>query len=296
VARPRRGPSPRPFPRTAGGGRSPVALALALALLACSAQARRVEAANDARRAGHPREALAGYQEVLGDLGEGRLPARDDALRLAALTHAADVSYLELGDFTQALSYYRRVVALYPGTPDAWRARAVLGDIYVERLRDREAAIAQWSELAKSDAPDAGAYQLRVAREYLAVKNYEQARTEARALRDRWPTSPLADDAQLLAGEAWALDGHPDEAQRALQALLDGGPAPEVAARALEAQAHLAAEDGRHERALELYSRALASHPNPESIQLAIAKVRARRDHSRTVKPGDRAAVFHAPH
>jgi tetratricopeptide (TPR) repeat protein len=264
--------------------------------LACSGASRRLDEANEARHAGRPREALAGYQEVLVELGEARLPERDAELRLRALRYAADVSYLELGDYTQAVSYYRRIVALYPDTDAAAKARAVTGDIYKERFSDRMAAIAQWAAIAAGDGPEAAAFQLKVAREYLDLKNWEQARTEARILRERWPTSELGDEAQLLTAQAWALEKRSDEAQRAFQALLERRPPPDVAARAREGQAHLAAQDGRLDRALELYAEALVGHPNPETIRLAMDRVRARREHARTVKPGDRAAVFDEHH
>jgi tetratricopeptide (TPR) repeat protein len=267
-------------------------VSLALALLACGGPSRRLDEANAARHAGRAREALAGYQEVLAELGDGRLPPGDADVRRRALAYAAQIAYLEIGEFTQAVSYYRRLVALYPGTPDAWQARAVIGDIFRDRLQDPQGAIAQWAELAASDAPDAAAYQLRVAREYIALKNWRQARTEARALQDRFPTSELADEAQLLTAQAWVLEKRPDEAQRAFQALLDRRSRPDVAARALEGQAHLAAEDGRFDRAIELYALALPGHPSPDTIRTAIAKVRERRDRSRTVKPGDRAAAL----
>jgi tetratricopeptide (TPR) repeat protein len=274
-------------------GRPARAVWLALGLaLACSAAARRLDDANAARHAGRPKEALAGYQEVLAELGDGRLGDRDAALRLKALRYAADVSYLELGDFQGALSYYRRIVALYPRTEDAWKARAAAGDIFRDRFGDRVAAITQWADIAASEAREAPAFQLRVAREYLDAGDYSQARTEARILRERWPTSDLSDEAQLLTAQAWALEKRGDEAQRAFQALLERRPRPDVAARALEGQAHLAAQDGKLDRALDLYGRALAGHPSPDTIRRAIDSVEKRRQAARTVHPGDRAAAL----
>ncbi len=272
----------------------PALLATSLLLLcACGGAARRLDEANAARYAGRPREALAGYQQVLGELGEGKLARRDAGLRLRALKYAADVSYLEVGEFTQAVSYYRRIVALYPGTPEAWRARAITGDIYRERFDDPVAAIAQWADVAASDAAQAPEFQLKVARAYLDLKNWEQARTEARLLRERWPTSEKADEAQLLTAQAWALEQRRDEAQRAFQALLDRQPRPDLAAGALEGQAHIAAQQGKLARAIELYTQALAMHPNPASIRLAIEKVRERRQRARPgAPPGDRGTAF----
>ncbi|GEJ57673.1 tetratricopeptide repeat protein [Anaeromyxobacter diazotrophicus] len=267
-------------------------VALAAALLACGGAARRLDGANAARRAGKPAEALAGYQEVLAELGEGRLPEGDAALRLKALRGAGDVAYLELGDFTQAVSYYRRVVALYPGTEEAWKARAMTGDIYLQRFGDAMGAIAQWADIAQGDAPEASAYQLKVATAYLDLRNYEQARTEARLLRERWPDSDVADEAQLLTAQAWALEKRSDEAQRAFQALLERRPRPELRARALEGQAGLAADAGKLDRALALYEQALDGHPRPDTLRLALAKVKARRERSRTSAPGDRASAF----
>ncbi|HYS81143.1 MAG TPA: tetratricopeptide repeat protein [Anaeromyxobacteraceae bacterium] len=268
-------------------------LALGLSLLACSGTARRLDEANAARRAGQPREALQGYQEVLAELGEGKLPERDATLRLKALRNAADVSYLEIGDFTQAVSYYRRIVALHPGTEDAWKARAVTGDIYQQRFGDTRGAIAQWADIAQSDAPEASAYQLKVARAYVDLKNWEQARTEARILRERWSASELADEAQLLTAQSWALEKRVGEAQRAFQALIDRRPRQDVAARALEGQAGLAVEAGQLDRALTLYAEALEGHPSPETIRVALEKVRTRRDRSLpSARPGDRATAF----
>jgi len=268
------------------------ALLLAAALLACSGAARRLDDANAARRSGRPADALAGYQEVIAELGEGRLPEGDAALRLKALRGAGDVAYLEIGDFTQAVSYYRRLVALYPGTDEAWKARAMTGDIYLQRFGDPMGAIAQWADIAQGDAPEAPAYQLKVATAYLDLRNFEQARTEARLLRERWPDSDLADEAQLLTAQAWALEKRGDEAQRAFQALLERRPRPELRARALEGQAGLAADAGRLDRALALYEQALDGHPRPDTLRLALARVKARLERSRPSTPGNRAAAF----
>jgi tetratricopeptide (TPR) repeat protein len=268
-----------------------VLLVLALAL-ACSSPERQLEKANALRRAGDAKGALAGYKVVLADLGEGPLPASDAELRGKALRHAGDVAYLELGDYQAALSYYRRIVSLSPGSKEAQEARAVLGDIFRDRFKDHLGAIAQYAAIATSESPAAPRYQLEVARGYLALGRFDQARTEARLLRERWPQDELADEAQLLTGQAWALEKKDDEALRALQVLVERAPRADVKARALEAQAQLHASAGRYDRALELYALALPTHPNPDAIRTNIEAVRERREKAKTAKPGDRAAAF----
>ncbi len=268
------------------------AVAAAAVLLACGGPARRLEEANALRLKGDAKGALARYKAVLADLGEAPLPPADAQTRWKALKFAGDVSYLELGDYTGAISYYRRIISLYPGGKEAREARVTIGDIYRERFRDLLAAIAQYADVATSDSPLAPRYQLEIARCYLAIPRYDQARTEARILREKWPTHPLADEAQLLAAQAWALEGRPEEALGAFQALVDRKPPPELVARALEGQAHIHAQAGRFDRALELYAAALPNHPNPDAIRTAIEAVRERRKKAGVATPGDRAAAF----
>jgi len=270
-----------------------LALAAGLALsFGCGSTSRRLDEATALRHAGNPKGALESYRALLADMGEAPLAAADAQIRWKALKAAADVSYLELGDYTGALSYYRRIISLYPGGQEAREARALIGDIYRERFRDPLAAIAQWADVAASDAPEAPRYQLEVARAYLDLENFEQARTEARVVRERWPDHELADEAQLLTGQAWALEKRDDEALRAFQALVDRRPRPELSARALEAQAHIHAQAGRFDRALELYALALPNHPNRDAIRTNIEAVRQRREKARPAEPGDRAAAF----
>lgn len=269
-----------------------LALGAGLALLACSSPERRLEAATALRHAGNARGALEGYKAILADLGEGPLPKGEAEVRWKVLRYAGDVSYLELGDYTGALSYYRRIVSLHPGGKEAHEARGIIGDIYRDRFNDPLAAIAQYADVAASDSPLAPRFQLKIARGYLALARYEQARTEARLLRERWPTHEMADEAQLLAAQAWALEKRDEEALGAFQALIDRKPRPDVAARALEGQAHIHAQASRFDRALELYAAALPTHPNPEAIRTNIEAVRERREKAKTATPGDRAAAF----
>jgi tetratricopeptide (TPR) repeat protein len=275
-----------------GARTRPAALAAVALCLACSSPERKLEDATALRRAGDSKGALHAYKALLADLGEGPLPEGAAAVRSRALRAAGDVSYLELGDYTGAISYYRRIVSLQPGAKDAYEARGIIGDIYRDRLNDPLAAIAQYAEVASSDSPLAPKFQLEVARGYLALGRYDQARTDARILRERWPKDGLADEAQLLAGQAWALEKKDEEALGAFQALVDRKPSPELQARALEGQAHIHAQAGRFDRALELYSLALADHPNPDAIRTNIEAVRERREKAKTSKPGDRAAAF----
>lgn len=262
------------------------------AALACRSPQGKLDAANAARLAGKPAAALAAYKEVLAELGEGSLSGGRARMRWDALKGAADVSYLELGDYGGAIAYYRRIISLYPGRPEAYEARALIGNIYRDRLRDPLGAIAQYADIAGSDTPQAPRYQLEVAKQYLELKNYEQARIEARILRERWPDSELADEAQLLTAQAWSLEKRDEAALGAFEALVKRHPRQDVVARAREGEGLIYAEEGKFDRALEMYALALDGHPNPDAIRTAIDAVRERRERAKTSRPGDRAAAF----
>ena len=261
-------------------------------LAACGSTERRLEAANTLRHDGKPKEALVAYQALLADMGDGPLPVGRAQLRAKALQFAAEISYLELGDYAGAIAYYRRIVSLQPATPEAFDARGAIGDIYRERFNDPLAAIAQYADVAARDAAVAPAFQLKVVRAWLELKNFQQARMEAVALRERWPTSQEGDEAQLLTAQAWAMEGRAEEALGAFRALVERRPKQELVARALEGQAALYAQASRFDRALELYAQALPIHPNPEAIQTNIEAVSRRREASRTARPGDRTEAF----
>jgi tetratricopeptide (TPR) repeat protein len=282
----------------AGHRAAAVALAglLLLALPACRSPEAVLEEAATLRQRGQPKEALARLQKLLASLGEGALPAAQGAVRLRALRSAGDVAYLELGDYAGAIAYYRRLISLAPGSPEALEARALIGDIFRDRFQDRQAAIAQYADIAAGDSPQAPAFQLRVAREYLELGNADQARAEARVLRERWPASVEADEAQLLTAQAWALDRHEEEGLRAFQALIDRHPAPGLVARAQEGKAGLYAQLGKFDRALELYAQAIPHHPNPQAILTNIDSIRRRKEAARTVTPGDRNQAFDYGH
>jgi tetratricopeptide (TPR) repeat protein len=266
--------------------------AAALMAAACSGPAERVDEAIALRHAGKPREAVAILGEVLADLGDRKLPADLTSLRLTALRHAADVAYLEVGDYPAAVAYYRRLVALEPEGETALRARVAIGDIYRDRLGDRVAAIAQYAAIAASDGAEAPRYQLEVARQYLALGNLEQARSEAQALAARWPGSELAPEARFIAARALAQAGRAADAITEYEGLTRSRADAKTVALAAAEAAALHAQEGHLDRALALYEGALASHPNPDAVRAHIEAVKRRRAAAGVARPGDRAAAF----
>jgi len=285
-------------PRAALGAARAAALACAVSAVlglaaGCGGPSRKLDEAATLEREKRPRDALALYQAALGELGEGPLDGEAVVLRLSAIRRAADIAYLETGDYPAAVAYYRRVVALAPGTPEARAARVTIAEIYRERFKDPQGAIAQWAAIAQEGGVDGAAgAQLQVARLYLEAGDPGQARTEARVLREKWPHAPEAAEAELVTVQAFAQERKLEDAARAADAAAAAWPAQPASARALETAATLLAEDGRLERAEAFYARAIAGHPNPQAVETSLAAVRRRREAKGIAHPGDRAAAL----
>ena len=147
----------------------------------------RLEEANARRHAGDAKGALEGYKAVLAELGDAPLPGttrrcagRRSSSRATSRTSSSAT--------TPARS---RTTGASSRSTRAARRRArrasMIGDIYRERFRDPLAAIAQYADVAASDAPEAPRYQLEVARAYLELQTGRRRPHRGAHPREKWP-------------------------------------------------------------------------------------------------------------
>ena len=142
----------------------------------------------------------------------------------------------------------------------------------------------------RRDAPEAPRYQLEVARGYLELENWEQARTEARILREK-----LAGPRARRRGAAPHRAGvGAREARRRGARGVPGARRPRRRARTWwrarsRARPRIHAQAGRFDRALELYALALPTHPNPDAIRDATSRRSRERGASGRRPPTGRA-------
>src|SRR5438128_5628171 len=141
-----------------------MALAALALLCACGGPARRLEQARDLALSGHARAAFLEAKAVLFSMGSGRDPSTD-AVRRGALKLAGDLCALHLDDARCAAREYRELVKRFPDSPEAFEARARLGDLDL-RLGDLKAAIEAFRDqvAAAPDRPGADGAQLKIAR------------------------------------------------------------------------------------------------------------------------------------
>ncbi len=236
--------------------------------------------------------ALAEYEEVLS-IAAKKQPTQVRSLLLPALLGAGDLCHLELGETTKAIDYYRELLALFPDSNEALPARSSLANIY-RSLGEKRSAVAQLVALVQSFPSDkeADSFQYQIAKDYFDLRDYDQAIIEAKMLQERYRQSVFADDSQMLIASALLQLGRNEQAAEAFAAVARGWPESEAVPSALCEEARIIAELGQEERAVTILIEALATHPNPQSVQGQISRLRQRIALRRTAKLASSAAAF----
>jgi tetratricopeptide (TPR) repeat protein len=180
-----------------------------------------------------------------------------------------------MGDLRCAVDAYRRLIEGYPDAPETFQARVHLAEMLRDRMGDLPGAIAQFKALAIAYPGRSGAddFQYQAVEGYFVLRDYAQARTEARALLDRFPDSPRAPQARFLQASSYEMEGRRAEAAAAFQELIDRAPASEAAPRARLALARLLEQGGDNVQALALLIASLKDDPEPKVLQAEIARL-----------------------
>ena len=234
-------------------------------------------------------EAAATYRAIIDSLD------RDEDRQAWVEAHArlAEVLWVGLDDPRGAAEIYRRLVAQAPQAEASWIARERLAELARNHFGDVHEAIAHWQALATSGRPGADLFAMRVARAYVRLHDYEQARQEALALAQRSPDGAETDDALFLVATAWQLEGKHDEAVAAFEEVERRWPDTDIAARARYQIGQSRASQRDWDAAQAALLEALESHPDPWRVQAELARVRKHLAEERKMRPLSRDEALH---
>jgi TolA-binding protein len=266
--------------------------AVALALCACGRPAAQLEQARDLALSGHHQTALIEARALLLTLRDDQ-SGKVDAVRRGALKLAGDLCALHLDDPRCAAHEYRELVKRYPTSPEAFEARERLGDLDM-RIGDVRGALEAWRDQVATapDRPGADVAQLKIARALLDLNQFHDARAAAAELQSRWPKSPLAAAAALLAATSYHVSGRHAEAVAEYTAVERKYHGTQKGAEALFEKGNCLAEQGDDEGAVKAYTEALPRHDSPDAVQFALDRAERRLDRGRAVNPHNMAAVW----
>lgn len=211
-----------------------------------------------------------------------------DLWRARALFQAGRISHLYLNQPQRAIQRMREAIKLQPEADFSFEARLEIAGIYQDRIHDLRAAATEFERLVHDYPKQEGidAYQYRVAQCYLMLRDYEQSRTEARLLLERWPDGKFAGEARLLIANAFYLEGKRTEAIEAHQRLLDSHPIAAIRSRAYFELGLCYADQAENIKAEQAFLAALKEHPRPDLVQIQLSAIRERvRQEDEKAKP-----------
>ena len=269
-----------------------VLAAIAAGLAGCGGPASRLEQARDLALSGHHQTALIEARAILLTLGDER-SERTDVVRRGALKLAGDLCAIHLDDAQCAAREYRELVKRYPRAPEAFDARARLGDLDL-RIGDMKGALEAWRDqvAAAPDLPGADLAQLKIARALVDRADFHDARAAAQELQSRWPKSRFAPTAALLFASTFHLSGRHADAVAEYDKVEAKYRSSQAGAEALLEKGNCLAEIGDDDAAVKAYTAALVRHDSPDAVQYALSRAERRLERSRAVNPRNLAAVF----
>ena len=227
---------------------------------------------------------------IAREMGRSREPEAT-LLQAKALYHVGRIDHLYLDQPRRAVGRLREALKLAPEAPFAFAARLEIGLIFQNRLMDYRTAALEFERLVSEfpDRKDIDHYQYRVAQSYFLLREFDQARTEARLLLQKWPKGEFTDEARLLIANAFYFEGRLQEAASAHKELLDSKPKTAIRAHSLFELGMCYQDLGDRIKAEKVFLDALKEHPRPDLVQMQLSQLRTRIvEEDEKAKPLDR--------
>jgi tetratricopeptide (TPR) repeat protein len=200
--------------------------------------------------------------------------------RARALYQAGRVEHLYLDQPRRAVARLREALKLTPHGKFSFNARREIALIFHDKLKDYRSAALEFERLVQAfpDRKGIEQYQYRIAQSYFVLREFSQARTEARLLLEKHPASPLWADTLLLVANSFYVEGRFQESSDIHKQLLSKHPGEEIESRSLFELGMCYAELGDYKKAEQNLLMALKMHPRPDIVQLQLASLKDRQN------------------
>jgi tetratricopeptide (TPR) repeat protein len=186
-----------------------------------------------------------------------------------SLYEAGRIEHLYLDQPRRAVARLREAVKIFPEANFAFKAQKEIAFIFYDRLRDYRTAALEFERLVNAfpEQEDIWKYQYRIAQSYFMVREFDQARAEARLLLEKHKKGRIAAEALLLVANSYYVQARYREAAEAHQKLLELRPSEQVQARSLFEMGMCFQELGDYDKAEKSYLAALKKHPRPDLVK-----------------------------
>ncbi len=226
---------------------------------------------------GRYEDAESHFLSLARDLGQSQAPA-DRLRRAMVLYQAGRIEHLYLGQPRRAVARLREALKLDPAGSFSFDAHREIAFIFYDRLRDYRTAALEFERLVHAFPKREGIeeFQYRIAQSNFMIREFNQARTEARLLLENHRSGPIATEAMLLVANSYYVEGRYQQASEAHLRLLDLHPEVEIESRSLFELGMCFQEMGDHRQAEKYYLIALKKHPRPDLVKIQLESLQSQ--------------------
>lgn len=192
--------------------------------------------------------------------------------RAKSLYEAGKIEHLYLDQPRRAVARLREAVKIYPEAAFSLKAQKEIAFIFYDRLRDYRTAALEFERLVNAFPDEEGIwkFQYRIAQSYFMIREFDQARAEARLLLEKHGKGRIAAEAMLLVANSYYIQGRYREAAEAHKKLLQLRPSYQIKARSLFEMGMCYQELGDYAQAEKSYLAALKKHPRPDLVKIQL--------------------------
>lgn len=219
------------------------------------------------------------YGAALG-LFQQIVDARPDGDRaLESAREGARIAHLELKNYPRAVEFYRHIILRSPDPAERKEAQRAVAQIYFENLQDFERAVIEFERLLKftTTTEEAFRYRLNLAKAHLQLNNLDQAANELDVILSlKLEPDEIFEAKSLKANILVGAHRHQDAAvvwDSVLKDFPERSRKENVALNLVVCYEELK-DFGK---AIEVLERMKADYPNPQFLNLRIARLRERK-------------------
>lgn len=208
-------------------------------------------------------EAVDGYNRVINDFPRSSYAAKSQ-YRIAFIFNR------HLKDRARAMEAYTSVRLMYPGSPEARLARAEMAEFY-SLDGDHRKAIEEYQGLLDGSTEEKIRYQRAIAREYMKMNDFRQARIEFEELASYGDLPPgLLPGILFQIANTYYIGAQSDEAVERFDELIARYPGHKITLDARLGKGNALAEAGRLSEALAVLRGLEGEYPNKKALRTRI--------------------------
>lgn len=203
----------------------------------------------------------------------------DSRRALSSSRQGARVAHLETKNYPLAVEFYKHIILRSPDPEERRNAQRYVAQIYFENLLDYEKAVLEYERLLKltTAREEAFRFRLNLAKAHLQLNALEQANNELDMILSQKLEPDEIFEAKILKANILMSDKKLNEAAVSWQEVLQEFPERSQKENVALNLVVCYEEMKDFEKAIEVLERMKADYPNPDFLNVRIARLKERK-------------------